>query len=152
MKECEKPKHPDDYGIFIKKLGKNIKYLSDENLVKHGITLEQVKILRFLTLYYSESPAYQKDIEQHFEIKRSSVTNILQNMERNGLITRIGDALDARVKKVLLTEKGKELSISLVDYIIQLENIIVQGMSEDEKRTFKDLLKRSLKNVEEYMC
>lgn len=152
MKEGEKSrKHPDDYGIYIKKLGKSIKYLSDENLVNHNITIEQVKILRFLSLNYSRSSAYQKEIELHFEIKRSSVTNILQNMEKNGLVSRIGDETDARMKKVFLTERGSELSNSLRDYITKLEEIIVKGMSDEEKRSFKDLLKRSLKNVEEYM-
>ena len=135
-----------DNGILIQRLAKSVKYLADENLSNHNITIEQVKILRFL----SESPgsfAYQKEIEQNFAIKRSSVTNILQNMEKSGLVERIGDVSDGRIKKVLLTEKGSKLSKTLKDFICQLEALIVSDMSGDEKELFNKLLRKSLNNV-----
>ncbi|WMJ88940.1 MarR family winged helix-turn-helix transcriptional regulator [Anaerocolumna sp. MB42-C2] len=136
----------EDNGILIQRLAKNMKYLADENLSNHNITIEQVKILRFL----SESPgsyAYQKDIEQNFAIKRSSVTNILQNMEKSELVERIGDESDGRIKRVLLTEKGSKLSKTLKDFICKLELVIVSDMSGDEKELFNKLLKKSLNNV-----
>ncbi len=143
-----KPEDRDNNGILIQRLAKNIKYLADENLSNHNITIEQVKILRFLSESLS-SFAYQKDIEQNFAIKRSSVTNILQNMEKSGLIERLGDVSDARIKKVLLTEKGAELSKTLKDFICNLESVIVNNMTGEEKEVFKYLLKKSLNNVNE---
>ncbi len=139
-----------DYGFLIQRLAKNIKYLADENLVNHNITLEQVKIMQFLN-NHEDSTVYQKDIEQNFAIKRSSVTNILQNMEKSGLITRIGDAADARIKKVLLTDKGKDLSKTLKNFICNLEIAIVNDMTEEEKDIFKKLLNKSLNNIEKLM-
>ncbi|WP_051685533.1 MarR family transcriptional regulator [Clostridium sp. KNHs205] len=147
---CNKGR-PEDYGYHIQKLGKNIKYLADENLIKHGITFEQVRVMRFLDSYSSDNPANQKDVEIMFELKRSSVTNILQNMEKNGLVTRSGDALDGRMKKVWLTEKGKDLYLHLRSYLVKLEEVIVQGMTEEEKDMFRLLLKKSIQNVETFM-
>lgn len=144
-------RHGDDYGHYIQRLAKNIKYLADENLVKQNITIEQVKIIRFLRENNEEASAYQKDVELFFNIKRSSVTNILNNMEKSGLLTREGIESDARIKKVRLTEKGKELSISLKGFIVHLEEVIVDGMSEAEKAAFKRLLIRSLDNVEKLL-
>lgn len=141
----------DDYGLLIQKLAKNIKYLADENLVNHNITIEQVKILRFLKDNNEEASAYQKDVELFFHIRRSSVTNILKNMEKSGLLTREGIESDARIKKVRLTEKGKELSITLKGFILHLEEVIVEGMLEEEKATLKKLLKKSLDNVEKLL-
>ncbi len=138
----------DSYGALIQRLAKNIKYLADENLSKHNITLEQVKILQFLNNNYEDPCAYQKDIEQNFAIKRSSVTNILQNMEKSGLIKRIGDDSDARIKKVLLTDKGKDLSKTLKDFICNLEAVIVDDMTAEEKDLMKKLLKKSMDNME----
>ena len=37
---------------------------------------------------HSETPVFQRDIEREFSITRSTVTNILQLMERKGYITR----------------------------------------------------------------
>lgn len=144
-------RHGDDWGHYIQRLAKNIKYLADENLVKQNTTIEQVKIMRFLRENNEEASAYQKDVELFFNIKRSSVTNILNNMEKSGLLTREGIESDARIKKVRLTEKGKELSISLKGFILNLEGVIVDGMSEEEKAVFKKLLIKSLDNVEKLL-
>lgn len=144
-------KREDDYGVYIQRLAKNIKYLAEENLIKQGVTLEQVKILRFLSMNFGESFCNQKDIETNFGIKRSSVTSILQNMEKNDLIIRVSDENDGRVKKVKLTHKGNILSGKLKDYIRNLEKVIVKDMSLEEKDLFKILLKRSISNVEELM-
>jgi DNA-binding MarR family transcriptional regulator len=143
--------HPDDYGYYIQKLAKSVKYLADENLTAHKITFEQIKVLKFLQPYTQENPANQKDIEVMFELRRSSVTSILQNMERSGLVSRSGDAADGRIKRVWLTEKGRELNLSLRGYLEKLEKVIVSGMTEEEKASFKQLLKRSIQNVEMFM-
>ncbi|WFR59003.1 MarR family transcriptional regulator [Anaerocolumna sp. AGMB13025] len=140
-----------EYGYYIQNLAKNIKYLADENLVKQNLTIEQVKILRFLREHNEEGSALQKEIEVYFKIKRSSVTSILQNMEKGGLLIREGIAADARIKKVCLTKKGQDLSISLVGFILNLEEVIVDGMSLEERAVFAELLKKSLNNVEKLM-
>ncbi len=142
--------HSEDYGAYIIRLSKRIKYLADDNLSKHNITLEQVKIINFLDSH-CDSYVYQKDIEAEFGIKRSSVTSIMQNIEKNGLITREGDQSDARIKKVLLTEKGRILSRLLKDYIENLEAVLVSGMTAEEKELFIYLIKKSLNNVETLM-
>ena len=38
-------------------------------------------------LYHAQRPVYQKDIESNFGIARSTVTNILQLMEKKGYLT-----------------------------------------------------------------
>lgn len=142
-------KEEDNYGKFIHMLSKRMKYLADENLVKQNMTFEQVKIIVFLTESKQEN-IYQKDIEKHFEIKRSTVTSILQTMEKKDMIIRMEDETDARMKKVTLTEKGIQLSRELKDFINQLHGIIVEGFSDEEKEKFLYLLKKSIQNMSEY--
>ena len=55
---------------------------------------------------HSETPVFQRDIEREFSITRSTVTNILQLMERKGYITRRSVEQDARLKQLVLTEKA----------------------------------------------
>ena len=47
---------------------------------------------------HAETPVFQRDIEREFSITRSTVTNILQLMERKGYIARQSVAQDARLK------------------------------------------------------
>ena len=49
---------------------------------------------------------FQRDIQAQFSIRRSTVTGILQLMEKNGLITRSSVERDARLKKLELTPPG----------------------------------------------
>ena len=52
---------------------------------------------------------YQRDIEQWFNIRRSSVTALLQGMEQDGFITRCAVEKDARLKRLVATDKGRAL-------------------------------------------
>jgi DNA-binding MarR family transcriptional regulator len=146
---CEKNKQY--YGFYIHKLAKSMRYLTDDNLTKNKLTIEQVKIIRYLYKNRVEKYVYQKDIEKEFDIKRSSVTNILQNMEKKHLILRSIDEKDARVKKVELTEKGQMMSSELTGYIEHLEEILVEGMTEEEKDLYLILIKRSIENIKTLM-
>ena len=47
---------------------------------------------------------YQRDIEQWFNIRRSSVTAMLQGLEQDGFITRCSVEKDARLKRLVATE------------------------------------------------
>ncbi len=62
-------------------------------------------ILRYLN-DNRDRDIYQRDIERTFSITRSTVTNILQLMEKKGYIRRENVARDARLKKLVLTEEG----------------------------------------------
>ena len=62
-------------------------------------------ILSYL-FWHRDEPVYQRDIEREFSITRSTVTNILQLMERKGYIERRSVPQDARLKQLVLTEEG----------------------------------------------
>lgn len=138
-------------GGKVQVLARKIKYIADDNLAKLNVTLEQVKILRYIYFECNNTAVNQKDIEKKFDIKRSSVTNILQNMERGELLTRSGDAKDARIKKVQLSKKGVEYAIHLKSFIMELEKQVVNGMTEEEQNEFSVLLDRAMENVESFI-
>ena len=52
---------------------------------------------------------YQRDLETQFSIRRSTATGILQLMEKNELILREPVESDARLKKLVLTEKALDI-------------------------------------------
>jgi len=51
---------------------------------------------------------FQKDIEKVFNIRRSTATVMLQNLELKGFITRQAVEHDARLKKIMVTEKAEQ--------------------------------------------
>lgn len=91
---------------------------------------------------------FQKDIESAFSISRSTVTNIVKLMEKKGYIQRVSVDNDARLKKLILTEKGIELNSVIRETVIENENRFNSILSQEEKDTFLHLIRKLRKGLE----
>lgn len=63
------------------------------------LTVMQKHVLKFVLLESLHRDLYQKDIEEEFQIRKSTVTGILKLMEKHGYIYRESVEKDARLKK-----------------------------------------------------
>ena len=88
-------------------------------------------LLRYL-YENQERDVFQRDIEKAFSISRSSVTVTLQLMEKNGLIRRESVAQDARLKRIVLTQKARDLHRQIEADILAFESNLARGISEEE--------------------
>ncbi len=93
------------------------------------------------------SDIFQKDIEKTFGIRRSSVTAMLQTMEKNGLITRLPVAYDARLKKIMPTEKALELHRMIAAEIDSVEEEVAAGLSDEEIENLLSTLEKIKQNL-----
>ena len=80
---------------------------------------------------------YQKDIESRFSMRRSSVTELLNNMELNGLIRRESDEKDKRLKKVVLTDKAIALHKTVIERLTSIDQELISLLAEDEFAALK---------------
>ena len=92
---------------------------------------------------------FQKDIEKEFSIRRSTATGILQLLEKNGFVVRESVKEDARLKKLVLTEKAKERQQRFVEYIKETTAIAFDGVSEDELQILESIMNKVKKNLED---
>ena len=95
---------------------------------------------------------FQRDIQEQFSIRRSTVTGILQLMERNGLITRSSVERDARLKKLELTPRGVELHERVERSIRQVEDRLSQCLTPEEKATFLTICEKIRAHLKELNC
>lgn len=91
---------------------------------------------------------FQKDFEQEFEIRRSTASNILSLMEKNGLIKRDSVPYDARLKKITLTPKAIEVQSVVDESFDRLDNTMKKGISEEELNVFFSVLDKICNNLE----
>ena len=127
-----------------RKLGRTLdKRLSDTKA--GGITGVQAMIICYLAKN-PERDIFQRDIECHFNIRRSTVTGILKTMESNGLVKRISVERDARLKKLVLTQKAIEMHRVIERQVSLLESEISAAFTPDELERFFDFLAR-MENV-----
>ncbi len=104
-------------------------------------------ILGFLYDHSGKS-IYQKDIEEEMALRKSSVTSLLNNLEKNGLIERRPSSEDARLKSVVLTDKGSKIHEEVASEIDRVEELLTEGFSAEETATFMSLLARIERNIE----
>ena len=91
---------------------------------------------------------FQKDFEQEFNIRRSTASNILALMEKNGLITRESVSYDARLKKISLTQKAIEIHNIVEKAFEKLEDTIQKDISAEELEVFYTVLDKINSNLE----
>ena len=91
---------------------------------------------------HQNTDVYQKDIETTFAISRSTVTNIVKLMEKKGYIKRQSVESDARLKKLLLTNKGIEMYGAIHSAIIENENRFNSILTNEEREQFFVLMKK----------
>ena len=101
----------------------------DELSIMHG------RIMGYLYAH-SKEDVYQRDLERAFNITRSSVTGVVQLMEKKGYITRRSVAGDARLKKLSLTDLGRQTCERSMDAIDQAETLAIRGLSQEEIAAF----------------
>lgn len=144
--EKEEPRH---IGFEIKQTSKMIhRYINKLAAVEHAneMTGTHAWILRYLWENRNRE-IFQKDIEKRFDINRSSATGLLKLMEKNGLITREPVPYDARLKRIVMTEKAISLHKSVKEDIDLAEERITKGISAEELELLRSVLSRIRDNL-----
>ena len=98
-------------------------------------------ILSYL-FWHRDEPIYQRDIEREFSITRSTVTNILQLMERKGYIQRQSVPQDARLKQLVLTEEGVRFHENPILSFPQTDDYVANLLTEEENAELLRLLNK----------
>lgn len=88
----------------------------------------------------SDHDVFPQDVERHFGITRSTSCRVLGLMERKGLIVRKPVPKDARLKKIVLTDKARNINDALRSNAIDMERLLLQGLNEDDIRGFMRVL------------
>jgi len=117
-------------GRQIMETAHRIKVNLDSVLDSHGINGLQARILGFVEKSDCENrDIYQKDIETEFKIRRSSVTSVLNTLEKNGFIQRCSVENDGRLKKIVLTAKAKKVGATHRATIDRFEQNLMDNMT-----------------------
>lgn len=111
-------------------------------------TPTQMEILEYVLEHNSEN-IYQKDLENVLNLRRATVSGVLQTMEKNNLIERITDSIDTRTKRIILTEKSKEVFAERKEKLEDIEKVITRNISKEELEVFfkvTETMKTNIKN------
>ncbi len=92
---------------------------------------------------------YQRDFESEFKITRSTASKVLGLLEKKGLIERVTVSHDARLKKIVPTEKSREIGRIIRKDNEQLEAQLKKGFSQEELSQLYGYFERLMQNLGE---
>lgn len=112
------------------------------------ITLMHAWILGYLR-HNENKEIYQKTLEADLGMCRSSVTGLVQLLEKKAYIIRESVPSDARLKRICLTELGRSISLQVEDALERMESTMRGDISEEELEIFfevSDKIRNHLKD------
>lgn len=136
-------------GHKIIHISRQIDRIIGKRVAQYGVTNIQAKIIGFLYCESSKRNIFQKDIEERFDIRRSSVTSVLNLMESNGIIQRVSVEEDGRLKKIMLLEKGREIQSAVYQQIVKVEDYMTEALTPGERELLFELLDKISEKISE---
>lgn len=131
---------------YMKRLSHFLSQFISKKAEPYGITNAQLNIM--FCLMGGESVT-QKQLLKYLDVKSSSLTVLLEQLERKGLIDRKLHPDDSRAKILILSEKGKNFIQQIVVPMgAEMEKELLKGFSQDEKDQLFNFLDRLLSNFE----
>lgn len=143
--------HTLDIGFQLHSLSNLMKrHMEHSEVFSHmddNVTRNNGWILNYLA-HHSDRDIYQRDIENDFCIRRSTVSKVIRLMETKGLLRRETVPGDARLKKLVLTPDGEKLQAAIEREQQETERLLRQDVTEEELRIFHQVMEKFKKNIQ----
>lgn len=140
----------DAIGKMLHRVENQIHRKLDSIAAAQGITVVQHIILSYLWEHGKKRDVFQKEIEQVFDVRRSSVSNVLGLLEKKNYIQRQNVSADARQKRICLTEEGTKVYLAVCKEMESVEQAMDGAFTdEQEKELFLDMLRRLSERVQD---
>ena len=137
-------------GMYIRMLNNATDQTMTAALASMELTAAQGRIMGYITR--RETPPCARDIEEVFHLSHPTVSGLLARLEKKGFIAFRPDSEDRRCKRIYVLEKGLELNETMRQTILETEDRLVRGFSEEEKEQFAGLLQRAIENMDAFPC
>ncbi len=113
-------------------------------LAPYEITPQQVGILALCSTGYANTVS---TIARILPIDAAAVSRQVQKLARRRLLRRMPSENDRRSAKLVVTEEGMSLLPDLAERVQANNNVLLTGISEEEKDAFIGTIKKMLANI-----
>lgn len=109
------------------------------DIKRHGLSVENFMILELL---YNKGPQTIQTISERLTIPSGSITYVVNRLAKKDYVRRKACEADRRSSYVILTEKGQEMFQQIFPEHVKLLSSLVNPLTNDEKETLAELLKK----------
>ena len=118
-----------------------------QNAMDSGVDISLDQWMVLGPVWQLES-ASQKELGEICLKEKTSITRIIDTLEKKNLVVRIADQLDHRIKRIVLTNAGKQLFYDVLPVMEKTREEARKAISEDEINTFKNVLRNIITNLD----
>ena len=123
---------------IARRLQKNFKQAGIE------ITIEQWSVLYHL--WKEDGQSQQQLCDATFRDK-PSITRLVDNLEKLGLVNRTANKNDRRINKICLTPQAEKLQVQTMEVANQTLNEALQGVTNGQVEIAKEVLQKVYENL-----
>ncbi len=135
------------FGLSVAKVHRLIEREAENSVLSLGIkdlSVSQMRIIMFLS---KSDNVCQKQIEEQFDLKCSSVSLSISDMEKNGYVDRVQSKSDARLKNIVLTKKSKDVFKKVLKVLEDTHSLCVKGINKEEMDVCLSVIKKVKDNI-----
>lgn len=109
------------------------------------MTGSNIRVIGYLA--HAGGDVFQRDLEAHFSVRRSTASRMVQSLVDKGLIRRESVDSDGRLKRLVLTEQGRELDRQVLSALEDIDRRMTDGISREELASFLEVLEKMKANL-----
>ncbi len=132
-------------GHLISLAARSFARLSEARLKPLGFAPGHLPVLVALRDGHADT---QRDLARFAKIEQPPMAQMLNRMERDGLIDRKPDPRDGRSQKISLTPMALERMPTAIDALMEGNREAMTGLSEIEAEQFEGLVLRVIENLD----
>jgi MarR family transcriptional regulator for hemolysin len=131
-------------GLLLAQTAKVVSRAFEDALAEAGGSTSTWLILLALKTQQIDN---QRALAQAVGIQGATLTHHLDNLEKQGLVRRVGDPTNRRIQRVELTAAGGKMFLALRDAAMAFDRQLRGDLSEREEATARRLLQRLAGNA-----
>jgi len=125
--------------IKVRRIVRSINLESKKVQKEYGVSIPQLLCLEYL----KEAPNYQatqRVIRDHMRLNSSTMTGIINRLERKGFVARLPKSGDKRVTNIALTSNGERILKNTPDLMQKRLDMKLRSLSDTEIGKINDAL------------
>ena len=133
-------------GLLIRSAHNSMTERFVQNVFNSGLDISMDQWMILGPIWQLESPS-QKELGEICFRDKPSITRIIDSLEKKSLVVRVPDQIDHRIKRVILTNAGKQLFYDVLPIMEKTREEVRGNIPEEEIQIFKNVLSKIIENL-----
>ena len=150
MKPDQKPELVIEFCQSIFELRYKLRRMFQVKLKEAGISIS-FEVLEIMKLLRGQDGLNQQELADLLFKDKSSMTYLIDNMVKAGLVTRKEDETDRRNKRICLTSKAVDLQNQLSPLAMHCYNVLSEGIAYQDIKAGIEMLAKMNNSLAEFI-